>query len=269
MKLKYLTITGADDSINPDELIELSQSYKFSEWGILISKNQTKDKPPIKYNTGSRFPSRIWMNLLNDLINLESASINLSGHLCGSWLYKDLLTDGNLDFTKDIPLWDKFSRIQLNFHGETILVSRKGIAALRYLSWEQRKEIIVQMDGVNNKLFLNFFNAGITVFPLFDVSHGTGVLPNKWPTIREMLPNASFDFENEVVPNVNSHIFRGYAGGLGPNNLAEQLIKIEEVVGNDEIWADMETKVRTNHNQLFDLDKVKTCLKIVQLYTNV
>lgn len=55
---------------------------------------------------------------------------------------------------------------------------------------------------------------------LFDTSSGFGILPEKWP---ELLPE----------------LYCGYAGGLGPDNLQEQLEKIESVIGDNEIWVDM------------------------------
>jgi hypothetical protein len=54
----------------------------------------------------------------------------------------------------------------------------------------------------------------------------------------------------------------GYAGGLGPDNLAEELRRIEEVAGDAEVWIDMETNVRTAER--FDLDKVRRCYDLAR-----
>ena len=68
-----------------------------------------------------------------------------------------------------------------------------------------------------------------------------GVLPDKWPE-----PNGDYC---------------GYAGGLSPDNLAEQLEKIDKAITNKDggfyaIWIDAETHLRSPDNQRFDLDKV-------------
>ena len=45
-----------------------------------------------------------------------------------------------------------------------------------------------------------------------------------------------------------------YAGGLGPDNLEEELKRIEEVAGDRTIWIDMETKVRSDGDRIFESD---------------
>jgi hypothetical protein len=38
MRLKTVTITGADDAVDPEELLQIQQRYPFVEWGILLSR---------------------------------------------------------------------------------------------------------------------------------------------------------------------------------------------------------------------------------------
>jgi phosphoribosylanthranilate isomerase len=71
------------------------------------------------------------------------------------------------------------------------------------------------------------------------------VLPDKWP---------------RPVPG----IYCGYAGGLGPDNVVEQVKKISEVAGDVPFWIDAETKLFTNDR--FDLDKVRRFLAAVGPY---
>jgi hypothetical protein len=79
---------------------------------------------------------------------------------------------------------------------------------------------------------------------LFDRSHGTGVLSGTWPAPYRTIAT-------------------GYAGGLGPDNLQEQLDRINRVVPvNVPIWVDMETKLRSPDNLTFDLDK---CQRVVEI----
>lgn len=269
MRIKYATATGADDSINPDELFQLAQKLPLSEWGILISKNQTGERSPLI--GGTRFPSKMWMKLLRDIIlNGVDTGVHqprLAGHLCGQWV-RDLCERGDLSFVSEIPLWDYFSRIQLNFHGIEHRLTNDGIEALRKLTWGTGKSIICQVDGVNDDLFKRMLYAGVLAYPLFDKSHGAGVLPVDWN-------DTVFDQEKEAekrkpkdrpVPSISPHILRGYAGGLSPNNLEDQLKQIEKLVGKDEIWVDFETEARSGDDRQFDLTKVENFVKIAQLW---
>lgn len=51
--LERVTITGADDSTDISQLVELSQEFPFVEWGILVSRRS---------EGGPRFPSREWID---------------------------------------------------------------------------------------------------------------------------------------------------------------------------------------------------------------
>jgi len=217
MKLKTVTITGADDSINPSELLTISEQFPYVEWAILLSRSQMG---------GKRFP-----------------------HLCGSWL-RNLMVLGDSTFIDELALWSNFKRIQLNFHAEPTLLSNKALNFFREQTWNNHKTFIVQMDNVNNDLCQQLLNAGVLAEGLFDISHGAGVLPNEWPS---------------TIQGVNPNAFSGRAGGLGPDNIKEQLSKIETSLEKDTpIWIDMETKVRSNNDEQFDLEKVKKCLEIAE-----
>jgi hypothetical protein len=41
MKIRYVTLTGADDDVDPQQLAEISQEYPFVEWGILFSQSKS------------------------------------------------------------------------------------------------------------------------------------------------------------------------------------------------------------------------------------
>lgn len=249
MKLRYITVTGADDSIAPEDLMKLGDAYPKAEFGILLSKSQQGH---------TRFPSANWQNLLRELIIQHTVNEKVlpqfSGHLCGRWVIQ-LVEDGRYDFVKEIPLWTFFSRIQLNFHGEPHRITFKGIDALREICWSQKKEFIIQMDDVNNHHFAGLIYAGIVAHPLYDVSHGAGVLPEEWPVGIE-----------GTASDITPHIFRGYAGGLSPENLARELPRINEVAGEDEIWIDAETRLRSNNDKQFDLQKVESFLTQGHMY---
>jgi phosphoribosylanthranilate isomerase len=220
--LKRVTITGADDKVNPRYLYEISQEFPFVEWGILVSKNSAGF---------SRFPSMQWIHELETAQAKLRVTINLSMHLCGTWL-RQLLSVSNPEIfsnaiSEELTI---FNRVQLNFHAEKQLVNLSIGHNLRKFGDMQ---IIFQMDGVNEGLYHEAKESKLNVVPFYDTSHGAGKLRDVWNT-----------------PNERCY---GLAGGLTPYNLDENLTKISETCAVP-IWIDTETGVRGNSYAKDDVD---------------
>jgi len=77
---------------------------------------------------------------------------------------------------------------------------------------------------------------------LFDASGGRGLSPNEWAT---------------PLNGVRC----GYAGGLGLDNIADQMVVIKDAVGEHPFWVDMEGKLR-DENDCFSLDLSRLCLVV-------
>lgn len=232
MKLKTVTMTGADDRTQIKELVKISKEYPFVEWGVLLSKSQ---------EGSNRFPSRKWIVSLNEEINYNEIDIPVqtSAHLCGRWVRDLLKGEINCEYFG----LELFDRVQLNFHSERHNFSKNVfVKALKKLQ-DSYRTIIFQLDNVNNNLLEKVIESGIPAQGLFDKSGGAGIVPSLWPA-----PSGHFEC--------------GYAGGLGPDNLRQELERINDMAGESQIWIDMETKVRSNHDMDFDLDKVVKCLEI-------
>ena len=229
------TITGADDSIKPTELIELSKKYPFVEWGILVSKN---------HFGSSRFPSMLWLKELYN-IKQENPNIKLSCHLCGEYV-KELSKGNDIAIQELSELWDIFERIQINFHA---IPHKQTQELIDILLKYPEKEFIFQYDDVNNDIVKSCHKAGVNCSALFDTSGGAGILPLSWPEPLDGIPC-------------------GYAGGLSPDNISEQILLIEDKTKDIKTWIDIETHVRSWDDILFELDKVETCLKIVDKHIN-
>lgn len=243
MHLRYVTMTGADLSVRHlDDLFTTYTAYPFVEWGILVSQRQTPSP---------RFPSLEWIRSLvienqrrGRHVGTPQGLMPLSLHLCGSYV-RNLLTGGTLVHQTFGDLLSGFQRIQLNFHGEPHrMVIEPCLANLRL--W-QDKEIILQCDGVNHQLFDILLTHDVPVSALFDCSGGAGLVPKEWPAI---LPHPC-----------------GYAGGLGPTTLPVELPRIAKQAQHHTIWIDMESRIRSDDDQMFQLDKVHTCLALAQPYT--
>lgn len=229
-----VTITGADDSVSPMDLYHLQNEFPFAEFGILLSRKQYGN---------NRFPSREW---IVELITDKHLGINLSGHLCGAYVREFL--KGDTKFFGELPVDPfVFDRFQINTHAEPHEFNTLELT--RWLTGSPTGTYIFQWDGVNDENISKLlFNTRTQI--LFDLSHGAGLLPKEWPN-----------------PMIN--IPCGYAGGLSPDNLKEQIERIEALVGEKEIWIDMETHVRSNNDQQFDLTKVRKCLEIAANFMNL
>jgi hypothetical protein len=235
MKLDRVTITGGDDSIPPEALVSYSRTYPWVEWGILLSRSQV---------AVPRFPSIAWVESLAGIAFEEQMA--LSGHLCGAWVRN--LCRGDFSFAVERPtIADAFDRIQLNFHAIAHTVNPDAlVAGLKVL--RPRNGYILQFDGVNDEIMRTLQDTGIPAAPLFDRSGGKGVLPKEWPPM-----HPTFEYA-------------GYAGGLSPTNVLDELTRIEAAVGDGDrsrVWIDVETHVRSDNDRLFDLDLVEKFLEAV------
>lgn len=223
MKLRYVTITGADDNVHYDDMLSLYKQYPFIEWAILFGPN-----------TGPRYPSDSWIKGLKDCVGM-----NLSAHLCGKWVSDAI--KGNCVLPEEIHM---FQRIQFNLGKDRL---PKALRSAKFLDAISAIDKPVIMGGNYEGIAADYwFFMDHGICPLFDASGGQGILAEKWP-----------------FP-LGESLLCGYAGGLDPKNLREQLKAIEAVVGHAEIWIDMETGVRTD-NQL-DFNKIKKVLKIARTW---
>lgn len=230
--LKCVTLTGADDSVNPKDLIKISKDYPFVEWGILVGSK-----------TGTKFPSMKWIESFADAVENADDPVDMSLHICGKWL-----RDIKAGIQTEWPIvFSRFQRCQLNWHGEpqgdignTVLESFRKLAP-----W--RPEIIFQLDGVNDDLYRPLVNE-FRVSGLFDKSHGTGVSPDCWPQSHSKIPC-------------------GFAGGMGAENVTENLSKIIESCNPPSSmhwWIDMETKLFTGTQ--FDLSECRSVAEQVSAF---
>lgn len=236
MPLDRVTITGADDSVDPTDLLVLSREYPFLECGILVSA---------KHQGEPRFPTHAWIERLQDLACMTQCG-HLALHLCGEWV-RDLL-QGVINIPQGMRV--QFERMQLNFSGEWI--AYRSVAFYKALQRLSPCQIIFQIDRHGGREYLNKVedqndNESVDAVPLFDLSGGTGTPPSFWPN--------AHSFAADRSPC-------GYAGGLGPDNLEEQLPRIAEAAGDVRWWIDIESGVRSDEGRQFDLAKARRCLKI-------
>ena len=231
LKIHTVTISGADDQTPPNQLLAISEAYPFVEWGILLTPGQEPRQ---------RYPTLAWIHQLESLMN---GAMKVSGHVCGGWAKK--ICRGQFSEELDRPM---FTRMQLNLaHFIAREISDFGTIAS---CLPMDREYIVQVGAAEHeglRLAHALQNHGHLTSVLFDASGGHGLTPDRWP---------------EPVSNLKC----GFAGGLSPHNLENQLRILSAHVGDTTMWIDMESGVRTEDGQELDLDKVRACLDIVQPY---
>jgi len=222
MKINRVTITGADNNVNPYELHMASHRNPYVEWGILFSRNKEGKQ---------RYPNQEWIRLVC-LINA-----NLSAHFCGWWA-KEVVENQNFDLITN--LHPKFKRIQLNYRF-TSAKSQEYLEAINNFCIEYPERDIILQYNKGNKAAVDNFMLGKDMKAiqfLYDSSGGNG---NVISEIQE-----PFNY------------YTGYAGGIDLENVENVCKLITAHENESEVWIDLESGARTN-NEL-DMVKVKSIL---------
>jgi hypothetical protein len=235
MSLTCVSISGADDGVEPGKLSEISAEFPFVEWGILLYDGHQGKRP--------RYPSESWLSAV--VAEAATGQLRIALHLCGRWA-GDPGRSGQLTIAAAKPALVRAARrVQLNFGNARKDVRPELLA--QALREHPALEIILQANGdVDRELIGLVRSAGVNAVPLFDGSRGRGKAPKAWP-----MP----------IPGVVC----GYAGGLRPESISEQLEAVAYVVGDGPVWVDMESGVRDEQDR-FDLVRVRRCLEIASHY---
>jgi hypothetical protein len=255
--LRKVTVTGADDSVKPSDLAGVAAEYPFVEFGILLSGTKNRERagggdPPIPNRP--RFPSLDW--ILELLCEVEPKShLALSCHLCGQ-AARDFLEGVFLNSPQ--PINAHFKRCQVNTHGVPHDFDARRLRETVRQMTINGQQAIFQYDHVNTDAMLSctgrhvhdeYESLDLSIAALYDLSHGTGVLPERWdhPLARTRIPC-------------------GFAGGLSPENVAHQIEDILRVMGDAPFWIDAETHLRSDDDRQFDLAKVRRFLEASKPY---
>ena len=240
--LETVTVTGADDSVRPEDLVAVAREFPFVEFGILYGNRSGVP----------RFPSADWRTAVFNLDDHALGSQTLSAHLCGNHV-KTFLVEEAFVYSK------RCRRLQLNTGGKPHYFDVRTLRHnVREANACRNQQVIFQYDRVNTNALLACVGRHVTdsyshldIAALYDLSHGEGRLPDGW---------------EKPLPNVRC----GYAGGLSPENVAQQLDEISRVAGDAPFWIDAETHLRSRSLQfdddVFDLDRVRHFLEAARPY---
>jgi hypothetical protein len=99
-----ISIVGVDDSVCPQDLVDISQTYPFAEWGVNLCPD-SEQKPA--------YPSAEW---LDELLQY-SENLRLRGILHGRW-ESDIL-EGSSSISIERPdMWNEFRWLQVDIRND-------------------------------------------------------------------------------------------------------------------------------------------------------
>lgn len=246
--LSVVGFCGCDDTVDPRLLCAISERYDWVEWGILFRKGREGTH---------KFPSLQWQR---DLVEVNHRQrMRLAAHLCDGFV-QDVLRG---EYTVLAALCDRFGfrRVQINateangvdtssFGDDTVEGIRKCCAALPFV------EFIIQNNEETSVIC-----KGLSTHPppnmsfLFDESKGRGTVASSYPA-----PPKGIAF--------------GYTGGLGPTNIAKQLVLMSQCAPRHSLWVDMESSNFSSRNvgdslkgggeeHVFDVNNVMRCIRAI------
>ena len=225
MNLHVVSLTGADDRVAPAALRALSEQFPVVEWAILSSQKQ---------QGASRYPTEDWVAAFHR----ECPDVNKAIHLCGRDVDAFLAGAGWV-----LDKVSQFDRIQLNFNQRR---QPKDLEALARVANGLEQTIILQHNSANETLWEQLRGEIPRLAFLFDSSGGRGLHPDAgWPA---MLPGTVC----------------GFAGGLGPHNVASELATIAGIAAGQRFWLDMESKLRAELDDRFLVDTCRAVLTAVK-----
>lgn len=220
---KLATITGVDDQTDLGRVKSLCNRYPV-EFAVLCDADRVGRDARVPE------PGRV-REIMGKLDRTH-----LAFHLCGA--YSDLAKQLEMAELKAHADFTAVHRLQVN----SPKYSTQDIISLQKLHLATGCEIIVQNRA-------RVIPAIRGLFFLDDDSSGRGLTP-----IKRARPHRNYLHSGAAD-------FVGYAGGLSPENLTEQLHGIKEVNPSVSYWIDVASGVRDKNNFL-DLDRVEAFLEL-------
>lgn len=224
MKLKYITCSDPREDTSVRSILNFVEKYPISELGVQAHPG------PMSYK-GRR---RGWFNQIMFLCEQMSKQPNIALHINYEWC--DCMCQGIIPY--EIDKWIHanneisgepiIKRIQLNIGDKTDFMNPEKLSEL--IKHHDKQEFILPYNPKVARQIESLKRTGAKFSLLFDGSYGAGISPEKWEKpVYEDIPN-------------------GYAGGLGPGNIAINLNKINKLLPKDyETWIDAEGRLRDTY----------------------
>ncbi len=245
MNLRYITCSDIRENILVNDVINLLKISPKVEIGVQAhSSNMANGKP-----------RNAWLNKILDTSNSLYTPLNIALHVNYDWC--NAFCTGRIPPELQMLLNRKhkitgtplIKRWQLNIGDNTITPKAKQVAKI-ISSYPGYEFIFPYNTNAQLQKFIDKLNnTGVRFSLLFDASYGNGITPVSWQR-----------------PVYFEH-YQGYAGGLSPENVTENLDKIAKVAGNRrDIWIDAEGRLMKPGTRVFDLYRAEKYIKAALIW---
>ena len=226
---EYISLSGADDSVDPGELIKITNQYN-AQFGILVS--------PSKRGV-ARYPSLSWIMNYGEAVLLNNDRLREqmteggeptlmrsrpSIHVCGDYI--DMMREDGyfgLEYLVDYG----YGRFQFNLAGTEF--DKDFRKKIREWVDNYNVEAIIQVDEFPNDDEFTY---------LLDRSRGKGIHSEDWPSssfrLQSTLPGDFYLIRRDWVP--------GFAGGISEHNILKTCFKLTQESAL--YFLDMESSLR-------------------------
>lgn len=233
MILETITCSDMREHNEIDDIIALGKKYPMSEFAIQAH--------PSKFL--GWMPRYVWFETLMHAVRANN--VKLAMHVNSEW--RTEICHGNIPY-EIRRMWNMkrdngtpiIGRVQVNINGgkDSFRFYKNKVADI--IRAYPNIEFIFQYTPKQCRRLKQLDATGTEFSILFDASGGRGKLPKQWR-----------------APVMENHKM-GYSGGLGPDNVAENLDKINLVTPADSnIWIDAEGKLKDPDTKQFDIARAE------------
>ena len=221
MNLRFITCSDPRENLSPISVVDLLRSSPLAELGVQAHPSAMMHGKP-RY---------VWLQKVCEIAKDSRMPVNIALHVNYKWcdeICRGVVPQEIKTFLKhknSYTFQPVVSRIQLNIGDYTHDFDAEKLA--RVIKGWKKFEVILPYNKYTQPQIEELKKTGAQFSLLFDGSYGAGVAPKDWQA------------------PVYSDIAFGYAGGLSPFNVRENLDKIAALVPADyDTWIDAEGRLR-------------------------
>lgn len=219
MFLKTVVCSGINEKNDIGDAVEFLKQYKTAEFGVQCSPKKAG------YDT----PRFDWLKELLHKLNEQKIENKVALHLNEGFVVS--FCDGKVpdEISDLLVIGNTVGRLQLNFKIGREFFASGSVPDIKTLNQTMKTveshAIILSASQPNLAFIHKAYHYSMKFDALFDDSFGEGIAPD----MRK--------------PPLFNDVFQGYAGGLSPENVAEELTKIKKVA-KGAVFIDAEGKLK-------------------------
>ena len=227
MFLKTVVCSGINEKNDIDSAIEFLKKYKAAEFGVQCSPRKA----------GYHTPRFDWLKELLYKLKEQKIENRIALHLNEGFVVS--FCDGKVpdEVVELLDIGQTVGRMQLNFKIGREVFASGSVPDIKMLEKTMKTveahPVILSASQPNLPFIHKAYHRGMKFDVLFDDSFGEGVAPD----MRK--------------PPLFNDVFQGYAGGLSPENVADELAKIGKVA-KGAVFIDAEGKLKQEGHFCFD-----------------